>query len=305
MAYETVFKNGVISKNGVNQGVRRKIASPAPGQNPASFNNVTDAIDSLPGPVKDVGQKIFSGISGGAKDFMSNMRGGNLPFGKKGAGDLQASKATFSGANVEEKDWRVSLSMPNHPSYETSELLAPLKSTGNKFVFPYTPSIILQHSANYSNVAPIHNNYPFFAYQNSQVNELVIVGQFYVQNAIEARYWVACLHYLRSITKMDFGQFGTGEPPRIIKLNGYGDYVFNDLPGVITTFTVDMPSEVDYIATGIDSQNGDPAGSKYVSWAPVESQFSVSVQPIYSRKKVQEFVYGSFVRGDFIDKGYI
>ena len=301
----TLFKNGVISKDGVNQGVPIKNASGAPGQS-ANTGNIPFSMDNLPGPVKDVGQKIFNGIGGGAKNFMSGLRGANLPFGKgAGGGDLQASKATFSGANVEEKDWRVSLSMPNIDGFAESEILAPLASTGNKFVFPYTPTIILQHSANYSNVAPIHNNYPFFAYQNSQVNELVIVGQFYVQNALEARYWVAALHYLRSVTKMDFGTNGSGNPPPIVKLNGYGDYVFNDLPGIITTFTVDMPNEVDYIATGIDSQTGDPAGSKYISWAPAESQFSVSVQPIYSRKKVSEFNYGSFVKGELIDKGYI
>jgi hypothetical protein len=307
LAYETVFKNGIISKDGVNQGIRRKIASPAPGQSTASFNSVSEAIDALPGPVKDIGQNLFNGLGSGGKNFMSAMRGGNLPFnlGGKAPSELKSSKATFSGANVEEKDWRVSLSVPNHPSFATSDILEPLASTGNRFVFPYTPTIILQHSANYSNVSPIHNNYPFFAYQNSQVNELVIVGQFYVQNALEARYWVAALHYLRSITKMDFGMFGTGEPPRIVKLNGYGDFVFNDLSCVVTTFTVDMPNEVDYIATGLGNTNGDPAGSKHISWAPAESQFSVSVQPIYSRKKVSEFVYGSFVRGDMIDKGYI
>ena len=63
-------------------------------------------------------------------------------------------------------------------------------STGNRMVFPYTPSIIIQHNSNYGSVTPVHNNYPFFAYQNSSVEALNITGQMYVQNSLEAQYWV-------------------------------------------------------------------------------------------------------------------
>lgn len=300
----TFFKNGIIQKDGKNLGVPVKSATGSPGQNPAS-GNFANVAGGIPTNVKDIGQKVFSGAGAVAEKFTSNLRGANLPF-KGGPGDLSFQKASFASQNVEEKDWRVSLSLPSHePAFKNSELLAPFKSTGDKFVFPYTPTIIIQHSANYSNVAPIHNNYPFFTYQNSQVNELVIVGQFYAQNALEAQYWVAALHYLRSVTKMDFGQNGTGNPPPIVKLNGYGDYVFNDLSCIITTFTVDMPNEVDYIATGLKAQGGDPASAEYISWAPSESQFSISVQPIFSRDKVRQFNYKQFVAGNLIDKGYV
>lgn len=295
----TTFRNGKISPEYI-----VKKATDVAGQIPET-GQIPDIANAIPGPIKDIGQGIFNGLSAGGKNFMSSIRGANLPFGANPADDLQASKASFATQNVEEKDWRVSLSLPDTPAFNYSKMLEPLKSTGNRFVFPYTPTIIIQHSANYSNVAPIHNNYPFFAYQNSQVNELVIVGQFYVQNALEARYWTAALHYLRSITKMDFGDFGSGEPPPIVKLNGYGDYVFNDLSCIVTTFTVDMPTEVDYIATGVKSPTGDPADSEYISWAPSESQFSISVQPIYSRKKQAEFHYNSFIHGFLIDKGYV
>ena len=42
-----------------------------------------------------------------------------------------------------------------------------------------------------------------------------------------------------------------------------------------------------------------------VGWAPSESQFTVTVQPIYSRMKVSKFNYGKFVNGDTLGKGYI
>ena len=72
-------------------------------------------------------------------------------------------------------------------------MLANLQKTGG-LVFPYTPTIIVAHSANYNTMAPTHTNYPYFAYQNSQVDQLVISGDFFVQNGIEAQYWESALH---------------------------------------------------------------------------------------------------------------
>ncbi len=278
-------------------------ATGAAGQSIAA-GGIPDIASNIPKNVKDIGQKVFSGIEGASGNFMSALRGKNLP-GQITSGPT--ATASFSSANVEEKDWRVSLSLPaGVVAYNESELLEPLKSTGNRMVFPFTPTIIIQHSANYNSSAPIHNNYPFFSYQNSQVNELVITGQFFVQNSLEAKYWTSCLHYLRSVTKMDFGEGSNpGAPPPIVKLNGYGDYVFNNVPVIITTFTVDMPNEVDYIATGINSETGNPADSRNISWAPAESQFSVSVQPIYSRSKQTVFNYDNFIKGNDIGQGYI
>ena len=300
----TLFRNGIISRNGQNLGI--PVPGNAPGQSAAtaSLPQLSSNIQQIG---KDIGQAVFGGKLAGAANFMSMLRSKNIP-GIGGLGALSGAgktRASFSSGNVEEKDWRVSLSMPNSPSaYRNSEMLIPLKNTKNSLIFPFTPTILLQSSANYQTVSPIHNNYPYHAYQNSQVNEIVITGQFYVQNELEAQYWTACLHYLRSVTKMDYGMFAeTGAPPPIVKLNGYGDYVFNNVPVVISTFTVDMPSEVDYIATGI---RGKTLGtSSEISWAPAESQFSVTCMPIYSRNKQSIFNYNMFVGGYDIGRGYI
>ena len=42
-----------------------------------------------------------------------------------------------------------------------------------------------------------------------------------------------------------------------------------------------------------------------VGWAPAESQFTVTCQPIYSRDKVANFSYSEFIKGANINKGYI
>lgn len=304
-----LFRNGVLSR--VSSGIQQ--ATGALGQAASSAGlptQITGAIGDIGGRLdsigKDIGQSIFGGGAvGGALNFMSALRSANIP----GIGGLPTgagrAPASFSGGNLEEKDWRVSLSMPSSPSaFSKSPMLDPLKVTKNRMIFPFTPTILLQHSANYQSVNPVHTNYPFHAYSSSQVNEIVITGQFYCQNELEAQYWTACLHYLRSVTKMDYGMFAeTGAPPPIVKLNGYGDYVFNNVPVVITTFTVDMPSEVDYIATGIKGKSLSTTDG--YSWAPAESQFSVSCMPIYSRQSQTIFNYNMFVGGHDIGRGYI
>jgi len=106
------------------------------------------------------------------------------------------------GSSSSSGDWRVKLSLPSN--FAGSPVLSPLTETSG-LVFPYTPTIYITHSAGYNQIQPIHSNYPFYAYQNSRVEQFSIVGDFYVENAKEAEYWIAAIHYLRSVTKMAYG----------------------------------------------------------------------------------------------------
>ena len=178
----------------------------------------------------------------------------------------------------------------------------------------------MSHAASYSAITPVHSNYPFFAYQNSQVDAMTLTGQFYCQNDLEGLYWLGALHYLRSITKMFYGA-GTnqGAPPPVVKLNGYGDYVFKDVPCIVTNFTLDMPTDVDYIAVDMEflgewkefeEISGDEltttSGDK--SYVPTESQMTVTIQPIYSRALVEKFSLDKFAKGGYLgsnNKGFI
>jgi len=139
----------------------------------------------------------------------------------------------------------------------------------------------------------------FPAYQNSQVNAMTIIGDFFIENEKEGQYWVAATHYLRSITKMAYGATSNqGSPPPIVKLNGYGDYVFKDVPVVVQMFTVELPNDVDYIQVGV-GDNG--------TWVPTRSSISVVVQPTYSRKNITKFSLDAFVNGQYVvdGKGFI
>lgn len=220
----------------------------------------------------------------------SESRLGNLPKGAIPVNDLNFVAADWGTET--DLDWRVRLSLP--PNYLGSEVLEPLLET-NGLMFPYTPQIVIEHSANYNNLHPVHSNYPFPAYKNSQVNAMTIIGEFFVENAADAKYWIAATHYLRSVTKMAYGKTSyQGSPPPVVKLNGYGDFVFKDVPVTITYFTVDLPNDVDYIQTDFGERG---------TWVPVRSQINVTVQPTYSRKATTKFSMDAFINGAYVSNG--
>jgi hypothetical protein len=166
----------------------------------------------------------------------------------------------------------------------------------NAFIFPYTPNIYIAYTAAYDKLSPTHSNYPFPIYQNSSVDQFVLTGTFTAENASEGAYWIAANQYLRSVTKMAYGSNTTnrGSPPPVVKLNGYGDFVFKDVPVVVEQYTVTLPEDVDYIQVPVGA-NG--------SYVPTRSEISITVFPTYSRDKVNRFSLDSFVRGDYVQNG--
>ena len=237
---------------------------------------------------------------------------------------------TRSGAT----DWRVKLTIPTEGTLSQTffqgsntnatgvsyKLLEPLIQSGG-IVFPITPSVIMQHTANYSQLATTHANYPYYAYQNSEPANMTIVGEFPVQNYEDAEHWVATIHFLRAVTKMFFGGENNdplrGNPPPILKFNGYGNHVFKNIPVIVTNWTCELRSDVDYIAT---AQGGRPVsrvpdavrGTGTVlnnntsnipeTWAPALSTITVQIQPVYSRDTVKNFNMKDFVSGKLSNK---
>ena len=209
----------------------------------------------------------------------------------------QAIVSTSIDANYSNTDWRVSISVP--PSiHEESEILKPLMLTDQganktaKMIFPFTPTILLGHSANYSQIAPTHTNYPYNAYENSQVDNMTITGEFYSENNKDAEYWVAVLHFLRSVTKMYYGDSNPqGNPPPVCRLNGYGPHVLNNIPIVVQNFTTDLPADVDYIECIVDGHK---------NFVPTQCQFTVTVMPQYSRRSTAKFNLNTFAKGGFV-----
>lgn len=276
---------------------------------PFNLDNFVTGAQKLGG---SVGGRAGSAISAGA-GLVDNIRkfGGAVSnFLKPGAQPKTGTKsASAQFASTAARDWRVSLSIPSG-SYSESKILKPLNEVG-KFIFPFTPSITLSHQASYSAMEPVHNNYAFASYENSKLDKINISGEFYCEDSNDAAYWIAAVHFLRSVTKMYFGENteNPGAPPPVLKLNGYGDFVFNNVPVVVTNFTVEMPKDVDYIPskfvgnTDIEGASFDVDGVGYV---PVKSVINLTLMPVYSREQVRNFNLQDFVKGNYIfDKGFI
>ena len=223
-------------------------------------------------------------------------------------------------------DFRVKLTLPREAHelrsiYGKSPIFAPLnKDDVYGIIFPLTPTILLNHTASYNPLTTTHSNYPAYSYQNSEVQSFTVSGDFPVQNAQDARYWVGTLHFLRSVTKMFFGKSPlAGNPPPILHLNGYGEHVFKNVPVVVTNFTCELTNGVDYISTtqgptnanaqGIGRNVGDgiddgiilsPSSTEKFpeSYAPTMSIFTLQLQPIYSRSAMKDFNIQNFINGD-------
>jgi hypothetical protein len=218
--------------------------------------------------------------------------------------ETNAPKAASFSSN--QTDWRVRLSVPE--SFLSSPLMQDLKAANGTgaLIFPFTPLIQVTHTATYNALDTVHSNYQFLSYEQSRIDTINITADFYCEDAIGARYWVAAVHYLRSVTKMHYGEtINAGSPPPVVKLSGYGDYVFNNVPVVVSSFNMDLPKDVDYIPTKLAGKTGDATSgadgaADKVSYAPVRSTFNIEVRPIYSREQVRKFSLDDFARGDYL-----
>lgn len=127
-------------------------------------------------------------------------------------------------------------------------LIAPLRNT-NGMVWMYQPIISYQQGTTYTSIDLVHANTELYAYTRTNALRFTVDGKFSVQNQTEGVYALACIHFLRTVTKMWFGQNDTnaGTPPPILYFDAYGDYMFNKLPVIVNEFTIGLPDDVDYV----------------------------------------------------------
>jgi hypothetical protein len=80
----------------------------------------------------------------------------------------------------------------------------PLSQTSG-VVFPYTPSITVNHRARYGVTPLTHANYASYFYEGSEVSSININAEFTVQNIEEGQYLAAVIQFFRTMTKMFYG----------------------------------------------------------------------------------------------------
>lgn len=255
------------------------------------------AADITGGLNKLAGGNIASGLmsltssisksAGMLNNILSLKRGANLPTGAEAFIKQGTAIKLEPGAK---NDWRVRLTC--QWNIFNSPMFSLLENTGG-VVWPYMPNITLTTKANYQPIDPIHGNYTFQAYKNSAVEAINIVGDFSCETETDAAYWIAATTFFKTATKMFFGQGEyAGNPPIVCNLTGYGASIFDKVPVVVTSFSVDFKDDVNYVRCNTFGTN---------TWVPVMSTISVTVVPVYNKARLRKFSLQDFARGRTVD----
>ena len=234
----------------------------------------------------------ISSAAGILNNFLSLKRGANLPSG----GELFMKQGSPIQLQPNAKnDWRVRINC--EWSIFNSPLFALLRNTGG-VVWPYTPNITVATKANYTPVDATHSNYTFQAYKNSVVEDIQISGEFSCETETDAAYWIAATTFFKTATKMFFGEGEfAGNPPIVCNLSGYGSSIFDKVPVIIKSFSVELKDDVNYIKCDTFGTN---------TWVPVMSTISVTVTPVYNRRRLRKFSLQDYSKGKTADGvGYI
>lgn len=217
--------------------------------------------------------------------------------------------------------------------YGTSGILQPLRTT-NGLVWPYQPTITWDQGLTYGQQDLVHSNQEFLTYTRSNAAKFTVAGKFTCQSQTQGLYALAAIHFVRTVTKMNFGDSdpNAGTPPPVLIFNAYGNMMFNNLPVVVTAFTVGLPDDVDYVPIDVtaysqsnNSQvsvtpalNFDPntsydnltspsslnldSNKKYV-WLPAVFDISISLTVQNTPSKLRSFNLDSFRTGKSLKAG--
>ena len=200
---------------------------------------------------------------------------GSINDGARTSADIAAADANIQGLiksaqqqqtiadqrkQINNGDWRVRLRLAPQSGYlynaPNPGILQPLKVTDG-IIFPYTPQIDTSYRANYEQYDLTHSNYRGYFYKNSYVDAINLKTVFTAQDTNDANYLLAVITFLKSVTKMFYGQDAQrGAPPPLVYLSGFGDYQFREHPCVVTQFQYNLPDNVDYIRAGSPNNSG-------------------------------------------------
>ena len=216
-------------------------------------------------------------------NILSLKRGANLPSGAEAFIKQGTAIKLEPGAK---NDWRVRITC--QWNIFNSPLFKLLEETGG-VVWPYMPNITVSTKAEYDSKSLIHSNYQIHSYKGSVVDDITISGDFTCETETDAAYWIAATTFFKTSTKMFFGQGEyAGNPPLVCNLTGYGSSIFDKVPVIIKSFSVDLKDDVNYIRCNTFGTN---------TWVPVVSTITVTVSPVYNRQRLRKFNLQDYSRG--------
>ena len=185
-------------------------------------------------------------------------------------------------------------------------LLKPIKDAGG-LVWQYTPTLYLSGTAEYNQALMQGMNYPINTFISGRAPDLPVTADFTANDIYEARYLLAVITFLRVASKAYYGDAAVasgryGTPPPVMLFEYLGEHGFNEVPVVVTNYTIELPSDVDYVPveTGIGSDGGE------VTYVPTKSNITVNLTPTYTPHKLRKrFDLESLANGRAYKDGFI
>lgn len=146
-------------------------------------------------------------------------------------------------------------------------------------VFPYTPDIDFNHQVNYEETDILHSNLSVQHYKNTPPPNISLKADFTADTPENGEYMYAVIHFLRSISKCEFGETvaayssitgsGSGNreavPPPTLYLNGWGNLIDN-IPVVVKSFGIGLGKDKHYVNV-----------AKYNVWLPTDITISIQM----------------------------
>ncbi len=246
--------------------------------------------------------KLPGFIRGPVKGLLGDVFGGP---GKKPA--IKASDLAVI------QDWRASLTWDAEVwtlLSSATDIFKYLPNEGNvpRIDWPFTPQVTVNYTANYESIHTPHTNMATPMYNNSNVTDITVSGEFVANTVADANYVYAVIHFLKSATK-SFNYADPealrGAPPPVMNVNYLGKGGFKNFPCVLTAVNINYPKEVDYVSTGFEGATTPN------SMVPAECTISVSLMPAYSRAllsgdtdKEGKYSTKEFIAGSLVNKRY-
>lgn len=201
-----------------------------------------------------------------------------------GLPSLIGSSVAASSPTTVSADMRIRLAALNPSAvYANSPIMSILNQTGG-MMFPYTPTISVTQGVDYMSLQLVHSNTDYQAYTRTPSVKISVNGKFTVQNLREGQYAMACIHFLRTVSKSYFGEKdaqasnnatsqltnlinspingllsppsaagggNAGLPPPVLLFSGYGNLMFNRLRVILTSHSYTFDETMDTVAVPI------------------------------------------------------
>lgn len=170
-----------------------------------------------------------------------------------------------------------------------------LKQT-NGLVFPNIPSVNVTQTSNYTDFDLTHSNYSIWAYKNSKIDSISVTAKFSINTVKEADYFLGAIHFLRSASKMFFGDNDpqAGVPPVVLSFTHMGPTAFNGVPVVIRSFNTSFEDAYNYV----DATDGTSI--------PIISMLGIELLALYTPSALRtNFTLENFQNGGLLGSGYI